>query len=153
MADRIIHAPDFYREGEGAEAVHRTHGPAIGRPLRFPVKVRPKKDAVVAWVNDGRWVVVCPNCNEGQVAHKDDPRFLCFNCENLMVDGEWRRVIFPKDVEGIERELLRRSTFVNRVWLPHETTQNLKDEWDALEIAVASGDAVAVSYGPPGREG
>lgn len=148
MADRILDAADVYPAGEGAEAVHVTMAAMTFPPTTFdpPRKLAPKKDAVTAWVNDGRWVVVCPNCNEGQVVSKDDHRFLCYVCKNVVVDGGWRQVLFPDDVPGIESQLLRRAQFVNRAWLPGETVEDLKAEWDALVVVGGSSFDLRVSF-------
>lgn len=82
-----------------------------------------------AEVNHGRWVVRCPFCMSAQVAAASDQRFLCWDCGNAAVGGQWVTVVWPsRDLRrGIEDALNRRPP-QHRHWLPHETVEGLEAE-------------------------
>lgn len=84
-----------------------------------------------AYVNHGRWLVDCPFCRSTQLAAKTDPRFLCAGaagCGNAQVGGAYVNVVWPKDTDRIEAELVKRATPLNRNWMPGETVKDLQRE-------------------------
>lgn len=87
----------------------------------------PKSAAVRAVVNQGRWVVECPDCGSAQLASLDDRRFMCVECANVSVAGLWRPIIVPRDSSQIARLLAQRPE-KNRNWLPGESLSALREE-------------------------
>lgn len=82
---------------------------------------------IPAYVNHGRWVVGCPDCNNAQLACRTDKRFLCNECGNVAVSGLWRPVIWPTDAAAIETELEKRK-LPNQNWAPTQSLKDLKAE-------------------------
>ena len=109
-----------------AEAAPRFYWQAPVAP-RFDTPTAPKSEAVAAYVNEGRWIAECPDCRGAQLAARDDRRFLCNECGNVSIDGKWRPVIWPEDVEAIEAALEPRDKG-NAHWLPGETAAHLRAE-------------------------
>lgn len=87
---------------------------------------------VTAIVNDSRWVAVCPTCGGAELVATSDPRFFCCNCRNAAVGGQWRTVVFPKNIAAIEAALLERTSPLTRQWSPSETVGDLKRETQAM---------------------
>lgn len=56
-------------------------------------------------VNQGRWLVRCPNCNGAERAKSDDQWFTCSSCKNAADDGERLPVVWPADPDAIVTEL------------------------------------------------
>lgn len=79
-----------------------------------------------ASINGGRWLVHCPfvGCNGAQYASFQDRRFWCVDCENRAVVGQWVEVVWPSNIEDIERALEVRPLH-SRHWLPGETIDDL----------------------------
>jgi hypothetical protein len=103
------------------------------RPRREEPTKTSRMKALVAYVNHSRWIVDCPDCNSAQVASPSDPRFFCAECANVAVDGAWRRVVFPDDVDTLEQALDARREPATRNWLPHETVDELHAETEAMQ--------------------
>lgn len=83
--------------------------------------------SLVAYVNLGRWVADCPECNNGIMVHPDRHGWCC-NCGNSTVGGLSRRVRWPADIFRIEAVLEMRPAPANRNWYPHETVNELVHE-------------------------
>ena len=112
-------------EERGAEWIHYY---LRSKALDFvPNNTAPNAAAVEVIVNQGRWVVECPDCNGAQMACRTDPRFLCDECGNIAVGNLWRPVVWPDDVDGIEDALGFRSD-ENQNWYPGETVDDLRAE-------------------------
>lgn len=81
---------------------------------------------VEAFISGGRWLAFCPvpDCNSAEYVQYDWPVFVCSaSC------GEGPlTVIFPRQREQIEAELLKRSTPRTRNWRKGETVANLRRE-------------------------
>jgi hypothetical protein len=77
--------------------------------IRYPFtgKVAERK-TVNARIDFGRWVADCPDCNGCEYVNPDDPFFFCLSCGNVTLEGLARKVIFPKNMPDIEKELIRR---------------------------------------------
>jgi len=79
-----------------------------------------------AYVNHGRWVANCPNCNGGifgPPAHgSHDQTGACLDC------GWVYTLDYPVQAQAIERLLLLRPKPDNRNWLPGETVADLARE-------------------------
>lgn len=96
---------------------------ALGAPTA------PMAEAIVAYVNDGRWVVDCPDCGGAQLASRTDRRFMCNECANIAIGGLWRPVVWPsaKTERGIEEALGARPAR-NAHWSPLESVADLVAE-------------------------
>jgi hypothetical protein len=87
-----------------------------------------KDEDVHVVVNHGRWVVECPDCHGAQLACRTDLRFMCNECGNISISGEWRAVVWPAQADAIAAELTKRPRVVNQNWLPGETLTDLQLE-------------------------
>lgn len=118
---------DRWPESRQAEAVPTMFWQAPA-PLaeRLTAGTTPSGD-VEAYVNEGRWLVDCPTCSGAQLASRTDRRFMCNECANFEVAGQWRRVIWPRDVAAIEKALELRF-HRNAHWRPGETVADLVAE-------------------------
>lgn len=75
---------------------------------------------VDAYINHGRWVIDCPNCNGGILAVANEVQ--CKEC------GRTYKAKFPSDREQAEHVLAQRPV-ANQNWLPDsETVSDLKAE-------------------------
>jgi hypothetical protein len=85
-------------------------------------QIRPWEDStqVYAYVNHGRWVADCP-CGGAELVTEDQP-LLCGSC------GGIRPVVWPEDVEGIERALADRVRQDTQNWRPGESVEMLEVE-------------------------
>lgn len=79
---------------------------------------------VNVYVNEGRWVVDCPDCAGAQLAARTDRRFMCNECANVTIQGKWRPVVWPQEESGIEQALASRPPR-NAHWRPGETVTDL----------------------------
>ena len=88
----------------------------------------PRVGELDAYINQGRWVVDCPNCSGAVCASKMDPWFFCIYCGVGVYD-----VKFPPDAAAIEAVLLKRPEHDgwfarSRNWRPSETVAGLRRE-------------------------
>lgn len=83
--------------------------------------------ALAVVLNQGRWIVCCPDCNGAQLASQADPRFLCNECGNIANGSAWRPLIWPSNRAAIEAALDRR-LIQNQNWVPGETIADLLAE-------------------------
>lgn len=120
---RSLHEPNL-PSGRAAEGIFRHHAVAE----RYPqVPTKTAKVALPAKVNHGRWIVECP-CGGAQLASKTDRRFFCIDCGNVLFEGEWVHVDWPKNVEAIEQALSRRPFAANQNWEPGESLEDLQGQ-------------------------
>lgn len=111
----------------GAEWAPRAHWTAPA-PLEAAMAAPTAHgESVSVVVNHGRWVVACPDCQGAQLACRTDKRFMCDECGNVAIGGEWRPVVWPPQATAIEA-VLKRRRIVNQNWLPGETVQDLINE-------------------------
>jgi hypothetical protein len=89
-----------------------------------------KDNEIKAFVRHGRWLVECPHCHSCQVASVTDKRFLCIECHNVLVNGDWFKVSWPTEKQRLQIEavLLARPFIENRNWEYPETVKDLKAE-------------------------
>lgn len=104
------------------------------KDIEMPKKIKDgdKFDrAILAEVNDGRWVARCTNeaCGGAQIVSPDDKRYFCTYCNNTEADGDWLTVHFPEDWEEREKVLDRRPVH-NQHMKPWETIEELIKEND-----------------------
>lgn len=101
-------------------------------------KVAGKRDAVMAYINHGRWVADCPGCPSGSGAENvtlDDPVFMCLSCGNSLVGGKLRPVIFPDEEARVKIEqALAQRPLPNRNWFPDESREKLLLENHSIGI-------------------
>jgi ribosomal protein L37AE/L43A len=81
-----------------------------------------------AFVNAGRWVVMCPTCSSAQEAHSTLKRFWCVDCQQAREGGAWCPVLWPDERAAIEAALLLRPDPRTRNWMPGETVEQLIGE-------------------------
>ena len=81
---------------------------------------------IQAFVNKGRWIVVCPKCGGGEYAWEEGYYFCC-SCLNSYIGHRFRRLVFPKDRARIEKLLVVRP-LANRNWNLTDTLADLKRE-------------------------
>lgn len=74
-------------------------------PLHPPSEVVHDDKFVYARVNHNRWLADCfdPACSNIMMINKGWP-FMCSECGNG--DGYYRKVVWPKDIEYVEKQLL-----------------------------------------------
>jgi hypothetical protein len=79
-------------------------------------------DPAYAFVNEGRWIASCPDphCSGAEFVREGHP-LLCASC------GGVSQVVWPDDVEGIERHLSKRRHRKNQNW-------NVGEPVEALEV-------------------
>lgn len=65
-------------------------------------------DPAPAFVDFGRWLAKCPDCNGAEYVSFEDKIFYCFSCGNYANCGDGRPVKFPRNRKAIENELLKR---------------------------------------------
>ncbi len=89
-----------------------------------------------ARIEHGRWIVDCPfGCGGAQLASKLHPQFFCVDCLHRdRAEGLWVAVVFPKNTDAIEAELVLRPHPVNRNWFPGETVRQLRSEREIREL-------------------
>lgn len=90
---------------------------------------------IAARVNQGRWIVECPNagCGGALCVSSRAPYFLCYECGSPENGGQWYNVHFPPQKTAIERLLLLRPAknpweADSRNWYPSETVEELSSE-------------------------
>jgi len=97
-----------------------------------------KSPAVVAYVNQGRWVTDCPaeGCTGAELVNLDAPLFFCCECRNETWGHDLLPIALPPAGKRgeIEAYLLARPHDVNRNWLAHETVADLRDENRARKL-------------------
>ncbi len=93
-----------------------------------------------ARIEQGRWVVGCPNlneagdpCNTSILASMATPFFICVECGSPENRHRWYAVAFPREKAAIEANLLVRPALksfdaINRNWKPGETLADIQLE-------------------------
>ncbi len=121
LKDASAYSVPGIRDDRGAEWVHRRMGSQSKGSLMAGVA---PSGTIPVYVNHGRWVVDCPDCNGAQLACRTDRRFMCDECGNITIGGLWRPVDWPADIAAIEAVLQVRP-LANQNWAPGETVQDL----------------------------
>lgn len=112
ITDKILHHEDLHDSPfEDFVAYHfRKNGFGVPGPV-----LHPPCEYLKARVDDGRWIVDCPNCNSALcITGGDVPKFVCAECGSPELGGHWRYVEYPKDRQEIERLLLLRPAGMGR---------------------------------------
>lgn len=131
----ILDAETFYlqrRQLEALEEVDATFGrkadkvTAAEAPLIFKGIEPPKAVAgdftIAAEIDNGRWIVKCPNCGGAQIASRKDRRFFCLDCLNDYepARGRWVRVIWPAKAIEIENQIQGEPERTRQNWRPED---------------------------------
>jgi hypothetical protein len=95
-------------------------------PPSFGAQTSPEPPLKV-YLNYGRWIAECPDCNGAQLACHEDPRFMCNECANVAAGGLWRTIEWPADRSAIE-EILSWRPRLNQNWTPGESVADLEAE-------------------------
>jgi len=85
-----------------------------------------KAKPLVAIVNQGRWLVICPDCGGAEYAW-EEKYMMCMSCFNSKVGHRFRPFVFPSQRDQIE-ELLVSRPLPNRNWTLGETVADLERE-------------------------
>lgn len=80
---------------------------------------------VLAYVNEGRWVADCPNCNAGMMTWPENPQGCCLGCFHVYTVEHP-----PADVIGEALPVLLERPEINRNWVVTPET----DEWEPVEV-------------------
>lgn len=116
----------------GQSRAEWTQTTLAGIARRAGVYVKPADQVadkrIRAYVNHGRWMVRCEECNSCQVVWPDDPVYLCAGCWNVTVGGKWRPVVFPAERAEIDAILSARPEERTRNWELHETVDELRQQ-------------------------
>lgn len=100
-------------------------------PVNLRAEVSSTTDAIMVYVNHGRWIAECPDCHGAQLSSPADRRFMCHCCGNVAINGKWRPVLWPAGTTGLEAALEQRPKLA-RNWLPGETVAHLLAENDRM---------------------
>lgn len=146
---RLITAEEFFNQ-DGIMGVvdNGTNIPAaLWANYRHPSSepVEPQGDAdgpvTVAFVNQGRWIAVCPfGCGSAQVVAESDRRFYCCGdngCQNWSVGNMTIPVVWPEaELQAQIEDLLMLRPRVFRNWEPGETLEllDLENETRGMTI-------------------
>lgn len=116
--------PDATLESHHRHVIHEYQAKA-GMPLTTEWAVKSDRDAL-AFVHQDRWIAECPmpGCQSCEYV---TPCFPFFVCTSSCGQGPFK-VVFPKNKEAIEAELLKRPVRATRNWLLGETVAGLKRE-------------------------
>jgi len=130
--DTIDYADDLARDRLGRNATYRDmivrQLIALNKPELIPLATgKPVGKPVKAMANHSRWVAVCEYCDGAQAVNINGS-FFCTTCLNLKNGNKPRPIIFPKEAEKIEMELLKRKKPKNRNWFPYESLAKIKKE-------------------------
>ena len=92
----------------------------------FPIKAN-AKNQVETTINEGRYIVSCPNnCGGATIISSKQMFFICVRCGSPENDGQFYNVRFPQEKVKIEELLLKRP-LINRNWAK-ETVAELENE-------------------------
>jgi hypothetical protein len=119
--------------GAGLETVVRTHpgfllAQQAGGFAPPPLDDVADAPSVAAYINHGRLVVDCPDCNGAEMVWPETALMLCHSCGNRAVGGKWRRVVLPPRLADIEGTLGERPDARTRNWHPGESVADLRRE-------------------------
>jgi hypothetical protein len=84
----------------------------------------------LAFVNNGRWIAMCPcaGCTNAEYVDDRRPSFWCCGCRNVSTDHVPVRLVVPPDRPQIEAHLLARPDHRTRNWLVGEPAEHLHAE-------------------------
>ena len=133
--------------------IHYLCGRASGQlETLWTGEVNVAAEPALAKVDFGRWIADCPDpdCLGAEYVEPDERLFFCFNCGNVLINGDARQVKFPEAEvrQQIEKVLIERpvkerrgpnvlaqamnvglvAPGFSRSWDPHETVEDLYEQ-------------------------
>lgn len=81
---------------------------------------------IIAIVRQGRWLVLCPDCNGAERAWEEG-WMMCMSCWNGYTKHQYRKVIFPSERLEIEN-ILEPRPLQNRNWEQGELMADLRKQ-------------------------
>lgn len=110
-----------------------------GRDAPLPPEKRTGLETVDAFVDAGRWLWMCGDCNAA-IPAEHGALSICPSC-----GLEWVRVKYPRHRKAIEEELLKQPGFRKnapiRQWRPHMTLDDLRERTAKAEAKKAKGES------------
>lgn len=103
---RILDALDYAKREKVGTVKNRITKLCMRNGFKQPEKVL--KDAVKARIDKGRWIADC-DCGGAEAVSRKEPVFYCFSCGNAKHEGQMLTVIFPKNADKVEQEVLKQS--------------------------------------------
>lgn len=99
-------------------------------PGEFNPQTAIRGEPLVAFINEGRWIVGCTDCGGAQLAALADQRFMCVDCGNTDNGEAWRPVVLPDPVMAahIVAVLDVRADVTDQSWTPGTTVEDLLTE-------------------------
>ena len=88
----------------------------------------PKSSKLKACIDNGRWIVRCPDCHGAELVSRKWKKFYCISCSNSEHGHKIRPVQFPKNADRIEETLLKRPHHDFMYWEPGQTIRQLKSK-------------------------
>lgn len=92
-----------------------------GVTTRAFAELRQRSEKPEAVVNGGRWLLLCPVCNNGVPVDPSWTETVCIDC------GSIYSIVIPDEIDAIERVLGERP-IVNQNWSPGETLRALIED-------------------------
>lgn len=91
--------------------------------------VHDARHTVAAYVSQGRWVVLCPECYSGAAVDVEHGEARCFECGAVyQASTDTLRLPSPASLAAIDTILGARPDLRTRNWQPGETLRALKTE-------------------------
>lgn len=87
---------------------------ALRQGTRLPDWRRPRKEAVIAYVNHNRWIADCLNCPSAELVDPQFPVFYCTSCGG----GPWSVQFPPPEERAAAEKLLLERPPAHRNWWP-----------------------------------
>lgn len=122
------------REVVGWQSEDHMLAAIVARAQRRGFRVTRDPRQLVAYVNEGRWLVDCPRCNNGIPVSPDWSIAGCRACGRV-----YSAVVFPSEFHIIEA-LLHERDFEHQQWKPGESVKALRDENELMAVPVRLGE-------------
>lgn len=126
--DDCIHGPCEGMAHAGVvdvDSYRKVHRQAL---MKNGKNVKENEADQVAYINHGRWLVNCRECNGAGLTSRTMKVSCCFDCGSVFT-----HVVFPKQAKKIETALLKRSDMASRNWTT-ESVETLMKENKSHEV-------------------
>jgi hypothetical protein len=125
-------------DAEEVEAFWHEHMQMMEQARGVPFNERPEatefresSKPLVAHINHGRWVAVCPFCNGGIAVWRDNPKAACLDCGTIYTNIEWPN---PAELKQVLRAAAELPEVHMRNWHPgRETAEEAVEKMAALK--------------------